>query len=86
MLLYHAFVNIEVIAHPLFLMFSLYYLCGTELNRWYFYAGLVLHNSIMQHCNVSLNVILRGNESLSNEINIRIFESVHKFIENSNRF
>ena len=47
---------------------------------------LVLHNSIMQHCNVSLNVILRGNESLSNEINIRIFESVHKFIKNSNRF
>ena len=47
---------------------------------------LVLHNSIMQHCNVSLNVILRRNESFSDEINIHIFESVHKLIENSNRF
>ena len=47
---------------------------------------LVVHNSIMQHCNVSLNVILRGNESFSDKINIRIFESVQKFIKNSNRF
>ena len=47
---------------------------------------LVLHNSIMQHCNVTHYVILRGNKSFSNEINISIFESVHNFIENSNRF
>ena len=47
---------------------------------------LVLHNSIVQHCYDSLNVILRGNESFSDEINIHIFESVHKLIENSNRF
>ena len=68
--------------------------CGAIENTEHFFFKchlyrdhrLVLHNSRMQHCNVSLNVIIRGNESLSDEINIRIFESVHKYIENSNRF
>ena len=47
---------------------------------------LVLQNSILQHCYVSLNVILRGDENLSYETNVHIFESVHKYIENSKRF
>ena len=34
---------------------------------------LVLHNSIMQPCNVILTVILRKNESFSDKINIHIF-------------
>ena len=34
----------------------------------------------------TLNVILKGDENLSYETNVSIFESVHKYIQNTNRF
>ena len=47
---------------------------------------VALQNSILQYSIFNLNVILKGDENLSYETNVSIFESVHKYIQNTNRF
>ena len=47
---------------------------------------VALQNSILQYSVFNLNIILKGDENLSYETNVSIFESVHKYIQNTNRF
>ena len=46
----------------------------------------ILINEINQITDVNIENLLYGNENLTLEMNKRIFDSVHSFIVNSNRF
>ena len=48
--------------------------------------GRELRQSIAQYSNMTLDVLLRGDERLSTNINSIIFEAVHKYIQKSKRF
>ena len=52
----------------------------------YNHLRVELRHSIAQYCDVTLNVLLRGDERLSTNINSIIFEAVHKYIQKSKRF
>ena len=41
------------------------------------------YSGITQYCNMTLDVLLRGDERLSTNINTTIFEAVHKYIQKS---
>ena len=47
----------------------------------YTHLRVELRQSITQYCNMTLDVILRGDERLSTNINTTIYEAVHKYIE-----
>ena len=44
------------------------------------------HQSVTQHCNMTLDVLLRVGERLSTNINSVVFEAVKKCIQKSKRF
>ena len=52
----------------------------------YNHLRVELRQSIAQYCNMTLDVLLRGDERLSTNINSIIFEAVHKYIQKSKRF
>ena len=52
----------------------------------YTHLRVELRQSITQYCNMTLDVLLRGDERLSTNINTTIFEAVHKYIQKSKRF
>ena len=52
----------------------------------YTHLRVELSQSISQYCNMTLDVLLRGDERLSTNINTTIFEAVHKYIQKSKRF
>ena len=52
----------------------------------YNHLRVELRQSIAQYCNMTLDVLLRGDERLSTNINSFIFEAVHKYIQKSKRF
>ena len=52
----------------------------------YNHLKVELRQSITQYSNMSLDVLLRGDERLSTNINSIIFEAVHKYIQKSKRF
>ena len=52
----------------------------------YNHLRVELRQSIAQYCDMTLNVLLRGDERLSTNINSIIFEAVHKYIQKSKRF
>ena len=47
---------------------------------------LELYREVMQYSEVTLNVLLKGKETLSVETNIDIFKTVQKFILSTKRF
>ena len=46
----------------------------------------VLMDTLSQHGNMTLNIILNGGLNLPNEANIAIFEAVQRYIQRSKRF
>ena len=52
----------------------------------YNHLRVELRQSIAQYCTMTLDVLLRGDERLSTNINSIIFEAVHKYIQKSKRF
>jgi hypothetical protein len=69
--------------------------CGEQFENathYFLHCPLFTHerqelvNVISQHSNVDINVLLHGNQSLSIEQNKVIFDAVHKYILDSNRF
>ena len=52
----------------------------------YNHLRVELRQSIAQYCYMTLDVLLRGDERLSININSIIFEAVHKYIQKSKRF
>ena len=52
----------------------------------YNHLRVELRQSITQYCNMTLDVLLRGDKRLSANINSIIFEAVHKYIQKSKRF
>ena len=68
--------------------------CGSvEDTQHYFFHSInfrqqrtELFNEISQYCIPTLNLILYGDLTLSLETNVRIFQAVHKYICNTQRF
>ena len=56
------------------------------IHQLYTHLRVELRQSITQYCNMTLDVLLRGDERLSTNINTTIFEAVHKYIQKSKRF
>ena len=56
------------------------------ISQLYNHLRVELRQSIAQYCNMTLDVLLRGDERLSTNINSIIFEAVHKYIQKSKRF
>ena len=54
--------------------------------RLYREQRIELYDTVSQYCNISLDVLLCGDESLSFETNVIVFEAVHKYIQSSKRF
>ena len=54
--------------------------------RLYREQRIELYDAVSQYCNITLDVLLYGDESLSYETNISVFEAVHKYIQSSKRF
>ena len=54
--------------------------------RLYREQRIELYDTVSQYCNITLDVLLYGDESLSYETNISVFEAVHKYIQSSKRF
>ena len=52
----------------------------------YNHLRVELRQSITQYCNMTLDVLLRGDERLLTNISSIIFKAVHKYIQNSKRF
>ena len=52
----------------------------------YNHLRVELRQSITQYCDMTLDVLLRGDERLSTNINSTLFEAVHKYIQKSKRF
>ena len=45
-----------------------------------------MYQTVSQFCDFTLNVLLYGNDSLSYEINVDIFEAVHKYSQGNKHF
>ena len=68
--------------------------CGSvEDTQHYFFHCIhfrqqrtVLINEISRYCNPSLTLLLHGDQTLSFETNVIIFQAVHKYICNTQRF
>ena len=43
-------------------------------------------DTLSQHGNITLNIILNGDLNLPNEANIAIFEAVQRYIQRTKRF
>ena len=54
--------------------------------RLYREQRIELYDTVSQYCNITLDVLLCGDESLSFETNVIVFEAVHKYIQSSKRF
>ena len=54
--------------------------------RLYREQRIELYDTVSQYCNITLDVLLYGDESLFYETNISVFEAVHKYIQSSKRF
>ena len=54
--------------------------------RTYREQRIELYDTVSQYCNITLDVLLCGDESLSFETNVIVFEAVHKYIQSSKRF
>ena len=52
----------------------------------YFLQGTELFHEILQHTPVTLQILLSGNPLLSLHTNTLIFEAVHKYITDTERF
>ena len=61
--------------------YHFFYIC-----QLYNHLRVELRQSIHQYCNMTLDVLLRGDERLSTNINSIIFEAVHKYIQKCRRF
>ena len=46
----------------------------------------VLMDTLSQHCNITIKIILNGDLNLPNEANIAIFEAVQRYIQRTKRF
>ena len=55
-------------------------------NQLYNHLRVELRQSITQYCYMTLDVLLRGDERLSTNINSIIFEAVPKYIQTSKQF
>ena len=55
-------------------------------SHYYYEQGNEMLHSLSQLCNVSLDVLLFGDSSLSVDVNMQIFAAVQKFIRDTKRF
>ena len=68
--------------------------CGSVENTQHFFMTCYLYRAqrnelfaaISQYCQVSMDTLLYGNNTLSNEINSNLFAAVHKYIHDTKRF